>query len=206
MRLYDEYLKRRGITVPVVQHRQEGAVLLWTTDPLISTWQNRWVLVTARWRPDDDHPGKYEVVYHLPVHNGGTKGRLFAQMPPIMLEWDEYEDFFYKWAAGLKGVRPASGHRQVVLTAWEMFVFCYDDWFRRQGSDLKDRHLYTSIDDQLSADARYAGYQSVLLYLSAHHPAVLQAWKYEMLMKVYNYSDWLVDLINASKHDGKVRD
>jgi hypothetical protein len=193
MRLHEEYLNRHKIhDIPIVNHCTEGAVILQTIDPEL--WQNRWVLVTIKWVEHPQHPGSYNIEFCVPVHNGESKGKLFSRLPTAEKEWDEYEEFILDWASNLKGVKPVVGHRQIVLAAWEMFVYCYDGWFRQQGSELKEL-LFKSLDEDFSIDARYVGYQQVLMHLSSHHPSVLKAWKYEVLSQVQCYADWLVKLL-----------
>lgn len=195
MRLHEEYFRRHNIRdIPIVNHCSQGAVMLRTTDPDI--WQNRWILVTLKWVEHPQHPGSYNVEFLVPIHDGESRGKLFSRLPSVELEWDEYEDYILDWTKNLRGVVAVRGHKNIVLTAWEMFVYCYDGWFRRQHADLKEL-LFRSIDEDLSLEDRYIGYQDTLIHLSTHHPAVLKAWKYEVLSQVQCYSDWLAKLVET---------
>jgi len=195
MRLHEEYFNRHNIRgVPVVNHCTQGAVILRTVDPEI--WQNRWILVTIKWVEHPQHPGSYNIEFCVPIHDGESRGKLFTRLPTAEKEWDEYEDYLLDWTQKLQGVVPVRGHKHIVLAAWEMFVYCYDSWFRRQSAELKDL-LFRSLDEDLSPDARYIGYQETLIHLSTHHPSVLKAWKYEVLSQVQYYSDWLANLVET---------
>lgn len=192
MKLYEEYFKRHNIVgVPIVRHCPQGAVLLRTNDS--NRWKSRWLLVSFRWQDDNTHPGKYEIDFFTPIHDGYVKGSAFAKWPTTYKHWDEYEDFFLKWIADLRGVSPVRGE-EAIISAWEMFVHVYDSWFRRQSDELKEK-LFESLYKQRTLKSRYMSYQEVLIYLSTHHPGILRVWKYEFCAPLQHYSNWLVSLI-----------
>jgi hypothetical protein len=192
MRPFEEYFARHNLSIPTAHHAEHGALILRTTDRVL--WKNRWVLVTIKWEDHPHHPGQYVIGMNSPVHDGHELGTIFSHWPPIYKKWHEYEDFFLDWVDGLSGVEPVVGTKNVSMTAWEMFVYAYDSWFSKQAMDTK-RSLFGSLDKENSLETRYAHYQDVALFLSHHHPAVLRAWKYEVLASVQNYSDWLARLV-----------
>jgi len=204
MRLFEEYFQRHGIKgIPVVRHDNLGALILRTQDS--TYWHSSWLLVTIKWVDGGIHPGKYVVEFYSPIHNGFTKQRLFQKYNVKELEWDEYEDYFLNWSRSLEGAAGARktpgvvrGGNEVVLTAWEMFVYCYDGWFARQESELR-HYVDRCLDVDLPLAHRYAGYQNCLIYLTARHPNVLKVWKYEVLALVQHYSEWLAALVE--KHE-----
>lgn len=194
MRLFEEYFQRHKIDdVLVAHHCSTGALILRTTDSAL--WKNRWLLVTIRWADHDHHPGEYHIDMNSPVHDGFTTETIFTKWPTTKKKWHEYEDFLLGWAEKLKGVKPVRGVRNITLAAWEMFVFSYDSWFCRQPFEIK-RMLFESLDKDKSADYRYQHYQDVAIFLATHHPAVLRAWKYEVLARVQNYADWLAVIVD----------
>jgi hypothetical protein len=194
MRLFEEYFKRHNIAdVPVAHHCSTGSLILRTTDS--SLWKNRWLLVTIRWVDHDHHPGEYHIDMNSPVHDGYLSETVFTKWPTNHKKWHEYEDFVMTWSENLKGVTPVRGVREVTLAAWEMFVFSYDSWFSRQPFDVK-RMLFESLDKERPTDYRYQHYQDVAIFLATHHPAVLRAWKYEVLARVQNYADWLAAIVD----------
>jgi hypothetical protein len=205
MRLYEEYLQRHLLSVPLVRHEDQGSIILRTTDA--KHWNSRWIFVTIRWQDQGIHPGKYYIEFYSPIHDGYGSGRLFSKSSAKEIEWDEYEDYFLAWSNGLEGfldrpsresTRVVSGEKEVILTAWEVFLFCYDGWFAAQSSELRS-YIDRSIDLDLPLERRYIGYQDSLIYLTARHPAILKSWKYDMLGLVQNYSHWLAQLIDGKK-------
>ena len=204
MRLYEEYFRRYKLEhVPMVRHDPVGALILctqetqhWTRDALY--WKSKWIIVTIKWVDGGIHPGTYAIDFHHPIHNGYAKGQLFHKQTAEELEWDEYEDYFINYAKSghvVPGIPAAiEGERQVVLTAWEVFVYIYDGWFATQTSELRE-YVDRALDTDLTLNDRYAGYQSCLMYLMTRHPSVLKAWKYEVLLLVQQYSEWLATLV-----------
>lgn len=194
MRLCEEYFKRHSINdVPVAYHCSAGSLILRTTDP--SIWKSRWILISIAWENHDFHPGKYKIGFNLPIHDGYLDKLLFTQFPPTIKKWHEYEDFFIDWSANLEAVVPVVGLEEVFLAAWEMFVFSYDSWFNERPDEIK-RLLFDSLDKENTIHQRYQYCQHILTYLSTSHPETLKVWKYNVLVRVQNYSDWLAKIIN----------
>lgn len=194
MRLAEEYLLRNSSCVPLVNHAHHGSVLLVRPEVRNAT---RWLLCVFDWEDDDSHPGTYLLNNFHPIHDSYQDGKLFIpKHSPIRLEWDEYEDYFLRnWLPEARGYTAVRGsHRDVVLAAWEMFLYCYDSWFVRQSHSLKEL-VYKSIDTELPFADRYLGYQDTLVYLTTHFPQILKAWKYNVLCYFQNYSDWLAKLV-----------
>ena len=205
MRLYEEYLERHLLNMPIVRHENQGAIILRTTDS--KHWNSRWIIVTIRWHDQGIHPGKYYVEFYSPVHDGYSTGRLFNKSGAKELEWDEYEDYFLNWSNNMTGFLDESsrktsfvvkGDKDVILTAWEVFLFCYDGWFTSQCSELRG-YIDRSVDLDLLSEERYCGYQDSLIYLTARHTAILKSWKYDVLGLVQKYSYWLAQLIDGKE-------
>ncbi len=186
MKLYQEYFLRHNIDGMVVEHNNQGALILRTKDS--------WLLVTIKWQDNGIHPGKYIVEYLSPIHNGYANRRLFQKYNVKELSWDEYEDYFLSWSDSMMVPDVISGDKKVVLTAWEMFVYCYDGWLAQQSSELR-WYVYSCLDTDQSVETRYSGYQNCLLYLTAKDPDVLKVWKYEVLSLTQHYSEWLAALV-----------
>jgi len=192
MRLFEEYLLRHKITdVPLVHHCANGTLLLESTD---LTWDSRWILVTIQWVEDDHHPGQYQISMSIPIHDGYAKSSFFSRGRVIEKKWQDYEDYILEWTQAIQGVRPIRGQREITMSAWEMFTFMCDSWFIKQPTQLKQK-LFQSLDKENSIATRYSNYQDVAIFLSTHHPAVMRAWKYEVLAHVQNRADWLARLI-----------
>lgn len=197
MRIFEEYLNRHRINVPVAHHFGSGSLILRTFDS--SIWKNRWILINIRWEDHDHHPGKYFIEMNSPVHDGYLSETVFSKWSSVMKKWHEYEDFLLDWVDGVNGVRPVLEEKEVTLAAWEMFVFAYDSWFMKQSGDVK-RILFESLDSDRPTNYRYQHFQDVAIFLATHHPAVLRVWKYEVLFRVNNYADWLGNLLKNKSY------
>ena len=203
MRLYEEYFKRHGITdVPVVQHCSAGSLIIRSTDESRRFFSSRWVLFSIRWKDHDHHPGQYHISIDRPVHDGYQQDQLFTAVDlgfchsPITLKWDLYESFVLDLASHLPPVAPVVGDQEVIMAAWEMFVFSYDSWFLKQPHSVK-KLLFESLDKENPIQLRYQNYQDVIVFISTHHPAILRSWKYEVLARVQNYANWLAAILNT---------
>lgn len=197
MRPYEEYLKRHSITdLPIARHDARGSLLLRTTDSTM--WKNRWIILNFQWIHNDHHPGHYQIEINYPIHDGYLSDKLFTQRMPINKKWDEFEDFFIEWSEILKGVKAVHNDdvRELQLAAWEIFVFAYDGWFQKQSYEIK-RILFESLDRDRKVDYRFRHYQDIGIYLATHHPAIVRAWKYEVLARVQNYSNWLAQIVDS---------
>lgn len=198
MRLFEEYFQRHKITdVPLVHHCASGTLFFESTDSC--QWQSRWVLLSIQWVEDNHHPGQYHIKMSVPVYDGYAKGNFFMQRRIIEKKWQDYEEFILDWVKTVNGLKPIRGQKEVTLAAWEMFVFMCDNWFIKQSSQLKQK-LFQSLDKENSITTRYSNYQDVAIFLATHHPAVLRAWKYEVLAHTQNRADWLAHLIE-NKHE-----
>lgn len=191
MRLFEEYFQRHKITdVPLVHHCANGTLLL-ESESKNSDWNSRWVLLTIRWNEDSHHPGEYLIDLNIPNHDCGN--RLFTSTQ-VIKKWQEYEDFMLNWGSTLKGLRPIINPKEILITAWEMFIFMYDSWFIKQPTTLKSK-LFQSLDKENTLETRYSNYQDVAIFLTTHQPAVMRVWKYEVLARVQNCASWLARLI-----------
>lgn len=194
MRLYEEYFRRHNIQgFPLVHHCTRGTLLLRTKNP---DKARRWVIMSIRWAEHSQHPGSYVIEFILPIHDGYGKGGLFAKLSPVSKQWDEYEDYLLEWSSQLKDLTPVRGRKNITLAAWEVFVYCYDGWFRKQTHALKEM-LFRSLDEESCPEERFGALQQILDHLTTNQPAVLRTWKYEVEMQVQGYADWLATLVEA---------
>ena len=199
MRLYEEYFQRHNIIAPIIRHERTGSLILRTKGLSVSS---KWVLVSFYWSDNGVHPGHYVVEYSYPLHDGYLRNRLFQKYNVKELEWDEYEDYFLNWCRGLlrdNYTEIIHGELEVILAAWQIFVYCYDGWICKQSSELKC-YIHNSMDFELPVRERYKGYQNCLIYFTARQPSALKAWKYDVLGCIQNYAHWLAELY---KNDSK---
>jgi hypothetical protein len=195
MRLQEEYFRRHNIeNIPIIHHCSQGSVLLYGK----TSFTARWELVTIRWVEHPHHPGLYTINFFTPNHDAYRNGILFSKLhPSVDLEWDEYEDYFLELAKNLTEMRAVRGHKYIVMTGWEIFVYCYDSWFREQPYDVKEL-LFASLDVEKPIIERYSTYQKILNNFSTRHPGILKCWKYEVLSQLQNYSDWFARLVEQN--------
>jgi hypothetical protein len=199
MRLYEEYFRRHSILdVPIVHHCFSGSLILKTTDH--SVWQSNWVVVSINWIKDDHHPGHYCITTKIPIHNGflnenNRYNNFFIFPSYVNKNSDEYEDFFFDWCDNLKSVIPITDSEELILSIWEMFVFCHDDFFVKQSKQIKII-LFESLDKNNSMHDRNESRKKIIDFISTNYPKTLRIWNYEFLVCAENYSYWLADLVN----------
>lgn len=110
----------------------------------------------------------------------------------IFLHWDEYEDYIRSLANKLPSGGVVGTRKEVVLSAWEMFLYSADKHLAK----LKIHDvLYRSIDLDLSLDERYLGFQDSIVVLSEYDKELFTVWKSSVARYVYGYSYWLADLV-----------
>ena len=187
MRIFEEYLDRHKIDVPIVRHCNIGTLIL--------RGDNRWVTLSIKWENHDYHPGQYHINMNSPIHDGYLNEIIFTKNAPIYKKWDEYENFFLKWGQNYPRLKPISDPKEVVLAAWEMFVFSCDSWFSKKDSDTK-KLLFESLDKDNSIELRYKKYQEMLSIIEIDCPPMLRIWKYEVLVRTQNYAFWLATVLN----------
>lgn len=209
MRLYEEYLLRHDIiNVPLVHHCHNGTLILRSTNS--SVWANRWVLLKIKWVDHEYRPGHYCIDMNIPIHDGYSKGIIFEKICSVEKKWHEYENFLIDWSSGLisfvesivdskvEGLEPITEVKEIIMVAWEMFVFVCDERFTKQPNDIQQK-LFATLDKDNSIETRYYYYRDIVTFLSTQQPSILRIWKYEFLEIIgdmQTYADWLAILIN----------
>ena len=187
MYLQEEYLKRHGITdVPIINHVTNGSLLL-KIDP-------GYLLMTIAWADNNRHPGNYLINHYTPIHNGYVNGFYFNKIvDECEIEWDGYYSYILNWSKG--HINPILDSKELILSAWEIFVFIFDGKLANLiPNAVLDRLIYKSLDEDLTMDQRFYGYQECLTYMSIEFPFILKAFKYNLLPHVQNYCYWLAKL------------
>lgn len=113
----------------------------------------------------------------------------------VVKKWHEYEDYIFNDLSAIKGLCPVR-ETDAFFVAWEVFVYVYDHWFYNQPHTVKSA-LYESLNKEKSFKHRYKYYQDVIAYLSNNYPSVLRSWRFDMLLRIQNYADWLGDIIES---------
>lgn len=190
MYLQEEYLSRHGITdVPIINHVTKGSLLL--------RMGSNYLLMTIEWKNSDRHPGTYFINYFTPVHNGYTKSNYFNKIANVEreVEWEEYYGYISSWIKGQ--VSPVCGDKEVMLAIWEIFVFCCDGMLAQHANSTLEKLIYKTLDEELSTEQRFIGYQECLAYINAECPVLFKMFKHDLLPHVQHYCHWLAKLINS---------
>ena len=186
MRIFEEYLKRNDIDVPIVHHCNIGTLIL--------RGDNRWSLMNIKWQHHEYHPGQYEITIDSPIHDGHVSNVFFTKNRPILKKWDEYEDFFLNWGKNHPTLKPVFEVKEVMLSAWEIFVFSFDSWFSKKPEFTN--LLFESLDKDNPVDLRYKKQQELINLISVEYPNIFKIWRYEVLIRTQNYAFWLATLLN----------
>ena len=184
MRIFEEYLNRHNIDVPIVHHCNVGTLILHN--------MGKYLVMQIRWVSHDYHPGQYCIEINSPIHDGYINDVVFTKNTPIYLKWDEYENFLLGNSVP-NLFKPVADLKEVIMAIWEMFVYSCDSWFAKKDSLIKNL-LFESLDKDNLIDLRYKRYKEVLDYIDS--PVINRIWRCEMLSKTQNYSFWLATALN----------
>ena len=187
MHLSKEYCQRHSINVPLVKYTQKDGTIFLRDDSNLGV---EWFVLSFSFRDNPHHPGTYKISNRIPIHNGYSKKLLFEVIDENVLEWDEYEDYILDFAKDIKTSRVVTDQTEIVLAAWEMFVYCHD----RSLSKFADI-LFPSFDAELSAADRYAAYQLASNYFFENKFDFYISWKRDMISYIKSYSYWLAEIV-----------
>ena len=81
MRIFEEYLKRHNIDVPIVHHCNVGTLIL-KADGF------EWMVMEIRWISHDYHPGQYSIAINTPIHDGYINDCVFTKNSTVYKKWD----------------------------------------------------------------------------------------------------------------------
>ncbi len=198
MKLYEEFLNRINVKVPVVEHHSDWAFLFRTYG---TGWLVPFVVLTVEWKSVENRVGYYMLTYHKAVHDGYGIGKSIDNYKELRISWDEYDDYFLNWEVrnyikpGLsESLTPICGANEILFSAWEMFVYIHDGWIARQPPEFRV-YVEGVIDDARSDNERMKSYQNALLFLTTREPKVLRTWKNEIMGRLSNYAHWLGRLL-----------
>jgi len=136
-------------------------------------------------------PGGYRVLFVEPVHNICFSGCLFRPVGShLYLTLEEFDKWLLRETSHISATNIFT-NQEVNLTAWQMFMFCFDGWF---GRNLDHNLLFDTIDPDLSLEARYDNYKNVIDFLATDHKNVFKIWQEDMYFVKY-FSHWIGDLV-----------
>lgn len=218
MQLYEEYLDRHDVGTKVLHHVKRGSLFLklpfedpkkakratkkkssmghhWSPMPRNST---RWNVITVEWNHEPTyHPGKYYCNIMAPRHDSANRRNCTFDVivERKIVHYDEWDSYWANWLKGTAKQTVVHGKDEVLLAAWEMFVFCNDTYFSRRPYEDK---LFRSIDSELSVEDRKSAFSEVreLMACKERDSEVLSKWQHDFEMShLQNYLHWLADLV-----------
>jgi hypothetical protein len=198
MFLQEEYLKRHGLDqdVHIVNYVTNGSVLLKTAG-------NSYVLMRIKWEDHPRRPGKFEVTFLAPVHNGYVNSCFFDTILPDsthILEWDHYLNHLIIWSKGVQAT-PVCGDIEVILAIWQIFIYGCDEYLASNMTFALEELISISINESKSISDRFSAYQNALVLISTSYPDLLRLYKHDLLPRISNYCQWLATLIKKCQND-----
>ncbi len=194
MNLAEEYFQRHGIKIPFAKHVYHGNLFLRSEQEGKILWK----VLNIDNIPDTSHPGKYFFQLLAPVHNGlSDKNRMFESIATAQAEWDDYEEYWGRWAKEVDKKILVKNSTEAYLTAWEIYVYCYDKEIARF---IGQESLHKSLSLSLDGEERLKGCTDIISFISEHNCSIMEVWKNSMLPMLRNYCFWLVDLVNFNQN------
>ena len=81
MKLYEEFLQRIKVNVPVIEHNSDWAFLFRTYG---EGWFTPFVLMTVQWITVENRVGHYLLTYHKAIHDGYAKKQYFEKYKDVL--------------------------------------------------------------------------------------------------------------------------
>lgn len=214
MRLYEEYLQRHQIRIPLVHHCAGVSCVIRVGDrriwsgftsseelafklPVHAVLEIRWVHASSR-------PGEYHISIKSPLHDATQGSGCYSYPYSVVVKWHEYEDSVYRICELLKGARTYQEPHDLLLAIWEMFVYAHDTWFCRQSGDLKYL-LYQTLDREVASTQRVSCVQEAVRRIAAVNPVAAKMWRDEFLVHLQQENEWLAGLIGGTCENNILR-
>jgi len=185
MHLYEEYLARHCITLPVVKHTGQGYVFFRENE------SDSWRIASIVLQEQKQGPSNYCIRVFKPVRGGDKYFSLFAVYEENDVEWDDYEDFVLEWSNVLSNFKIATSS-EAFCAAWEMFVYANDEWFSK---NIPLDILYGTLDEDLLTTERMHNIYECVQSMSYKSPSRHRVWQDDVMNLVENYAYWLCDII-----------
>ena len=219
MRLYEEYLSRHKISVPLVHHCNSLVCVLGVADKSVwprfvmavegsvgnvrdvggsiatlqaSVWKN--FVLRIKWVNSSSRPGEYLITIESPVHDAGGTTGFFHTVYGFALRWHDYESALESACRELAGCRTYSSHADLTLALWEMFVYSHDTWFCRQGGEIKYL-LYNTLDDERKKSDRISCVGELVRKIGFTSQSAVRSWHNDFLSMTSHANQWMLNLI-----------
>jgi hypothetical protein len=194
--LAEEYLKRHSIAdVPLVKHIKQGTLFMKEE----SVFGTEWGLMTINYVQDGHGPGVYQMRHLKPHHDGYLhRGGMFEMVASDNLEWDQYEDYIWELVKRPGRPRAIRDHKEIMLTAWEMFLHCCDTGLVPHANN---ETLFRSIDRELTVPERHVHFSLFSSHLHKAEPTLFDLWNREFVTHVRGNCHWLAQLMETNGGD-----
>jgi hypothetical protein len=199
--LAEEYLQRHSIKdVPLVKHVAQGTVFMREeVDDEIE-----WHLLTIQFSPEGSGhhtgPGSYIIRRLVPNHDGyvGRGSGLFQTVATDTVEWDQYEDFMWAFVKTGDRPKPIIDQREVLMTAWEMFVYACDSGLVAHAAN---EAFFKTLDPSLTTQQRHMNFTLFSNHFHRVEPTLFELWNREFLTHVKNHNHclWLAKLMDGQR-------
>lgn len=200
MQLYEEYLGRHAINMPLVKHCAQGFLFF----KRHADNGFHWHILQINWMPNTRGPGTYSIKLKRPRRNStlGKNHPIAIDFEQIederVIAWDKYEDYFYKQIIGSSFFNPnhvVKDFKEITLTAWEMFIFSNDAYFSRNIRNFNDDLLFKTLDFNATINSRFNHYKNYIKnHLEMNGP--FKSWIVDINSYQHSYCHWLVNIIS----------
>jgi hypothetical protein len=186
MRLYEEYINRHKIAVPIIRHADHNVLFFRKEKPNGIEWK----IFTAQFRRDVYRHGVYHCALNQPTRNSVGSG--FKTITQSEIEWDCFEDYMLNIDNKNSIVFDS---KEVLVAAWEIFVFQAERYLIRFSSN---DDFFCSLDITLPIAARHEILNSFLTSTSFKTCEVYNYWGREMMKHVNDYSHALAKVLSSN--------
>lgn len=192
MNISEEYIRRHGLQVPIIQYPHNLNVF-------IVNEEYDWQIFSGDWREETNHPGMYHFRWMRPRYNSHTSKEMFEDVRSdfcVNVHWDDYEEYIYWWLTEIRQMQK-SGYRAIMdiyeafLVMWEIFLYTHDGWIVTHVKDKKKFYdlAFQSTNKKYTLDERHDFYTKA-------RDLIDDDYYYDLLSNyTWGYADWLVRLI-----------
>jgi hypothetical protein len=198
MLLQEEYLKRHGIQIPVVNHTLRDGCLLVKNNKPDRHSPNRYI-IEVRWVDEGNHPGNYHITHWKHVHDAAGRREHFQRTTdPQLVPYDEYEIYLANWMMKekLRSKSPNS-YEAAVVYMWDMFLCCFDSWFAKSANVKTLLKVEAALDDGSKPEGRIVAVQEALVAITHDNQQVFDRWEQNFLPYAKKNFHWLARMLNG---------
>jgi hypothetical protein len=197
MLLQEEYLKRHGLTVPVVNHTLRDGCLLVRSKMPEKYFPNRYI-IDFRWVDEGNHPGNYHITYYK-CGDGLRREQFCRFTDPSVVPYDEYEPYLYRWLENQKScqAKSATNYNESIAFMWELFLYAYDSWIAKSAGSTTLQKVEMTIDTDLDSDKKVGLINDALISIGKDSSQMMERWDHYFLPYAKKNFYWLARMLNG---------